>query len=64
MKPEDTHSVDVKYITVQDDSKSKLLEDRLAKLMSEMELNKNTMRELEQTLEEERKKKIEMEKNR
>ena len=44
MKPEDIHSVDVKYITVQDDSKSKLLEERLAKLMSEMELNKNTMR--------------------
>ena len=59
-----SHSVNVEYITVEDRKRAEELENRIKIMMEELQKNKSTMEDLEKQLEDERKRKLEMEKNR
>ena len=51
----------MEYITVEDRKRAEELEDRIRIMMEELQKNKNAMEDLEKQLEDERKRKLEME---
>ena len=55
-----SHSVSVEYITVEDRKRAEELESRIRILMEELQNNKLAMEDLEKQLEDERKRKAQM----
>lgn len=59
-----SHSTDIQFLTMEDQAHTLELQSKIQAMLDELEKNKSAMEDLEKQLQEERKRKAEMEQNR